>query len=89
MCIRDRYIRDKTASLEKKPYDEFQEIHKEGDRVRIKVIDDTCSMNYYIVKCGDVYGKVNKCYKYSLKRNQEVEATIYGIYGQRISFNVM
>ena len=83
------YIRDKTASLEKKPYDEFQEIHKEGDRVRIKVIDDTCSMNYYIVKCGDVYGKVNKCYKYSLKRNQEVEATIYGIYGQRISFNVM
>ena len=83
------YIQEGTVSLEKKPYDEFQEIHKKGDRVRIKVIDDVCSMNYYIVKCGDVYGKINKYYKYSLKRNQEVEATIYSIYGQSISFNVM
>ena len=49
-----------TVSLDKKVYEEFSSQHKEGDIVKIKVVDDSISDNYYIVKCGEVYGKVNK-----------------------------
>lgn len=83
------YIQDGAVSLDKWPYEKFFENHKTGEQVKIKVIDDICSMNYYIVKCGDVYGKVNKNYRYTLRRNQEVEATIYNIYRQSISFNII
>lgn len=77
-----------TVSLDKKVYEEFSSQHKEGDIVKIKVIDDSISDNYYIVKCGEVYGKVNKYYKYNLKLNQEVLAKIFKIYFDSVSFNI-
>jgi hypothetical protein len=58
------------------------------DIVKIKVVDDSISDNYYIVKCGEIYGKVNKYYKYNLKLNQEVLAKIFRIYFDSVSFNI-
>lgn len=82
-------IKNGMVYLDKNPYEKFSKTHKKGDTVNIKIVDDKPSKNYYVVKCGDIYGKVNKCYKYQLKRNQEIAATIYNLYEQWISFNVM
>lgn len=83
------FIQSCCVKLDSKPYSEFGKAYKEGDKVSIKVIDDICSEKYYIVKCGEVYGKVNKLRQYRLKRGQEIDATIFRISKQSISFNII
>lgn len=78
-----------TVSLDSKPYTEFENTHKPGDEVKIQVVDSSYSTQYHIVKCGDVYGKVQKSSSPKLARGQEVDATIYKVYKQTINFNII
>lgn len=77
-----------TVSLDQKPYIRFQEKYKVGEYVKVKVIDSTYSTKYYIVKCDNIYGKVQKSHSPKLSQGQEVDATIYNICKQTINFNI-
>lgn len=82
------YVNNYMVSLDIKPYNEFREKYKEGDNLTVTIIDDTYQ-DYYIVKYGDVYGKLNKYNRSHLKRNQDVKVYIYRVYLIGVTFNLV
>lgn len=71
------------------PYMDFKKKHKEGDTVDVMVVDASPRLTFYIVKCGEVFGKINKYYKYVLHKGQRVKVRIYRIYSKSVSFNII
>ena len=82
------YINNCMVSLDYKPYNEFRAKYKEGDKLTVTIVDDTCQ-DHYIVKYDDVYGKLNKYNNSHLKRNQNVKVYIYRIYSTGATFNLV
>lgn len=76
-----------TVKMNSKVYEEFSRLHKIGDVVTLRVIDDH-NTRYYIVSCGNVYGKVNKFYRLRLKINQTVQGRIFKVCNRWVNFSI-
>lgn len=76
-----------TVNINSKVYDEFNRLHKIGDVVTLRVIDDH-NPRYYIVSCGNVYGKVNKFHRLNLNINQTVKGRVFKVCNRWVNFSV-
>ena len=82
------YINEKKeATLDISEYKAFQEKYNEGDSIEVEIIDDE-DTKFYIVKAGNIYGKVMK-YRRNYKMNSVHKATIHRIYRNSVTFNVI
>jgi hypothetical protein len=77
-----------SLSLSKENYIKFKESHTEGDKVTIEVLLNDMSKNYYIVRCGDIYGKVVKMRRQFFQKGQALTAVIYRMSDTMVTFNV-
>lgn len=76
-----------TVNMNSKVYEEFSRLHRKGDVVSLLVIDDH-NPQYYIVRCGNVYGKVNKFHRLHLNINQKVQGRVFKVCNRWVNFSV-
>lgn len=84
------FIREGAVFLDINPYKNFNNEHKSGDIMNAVVVDNDPHHSYYIVKCGDVFGKIYHKGK-RLNLNEKVKVSIYKIDAnhQSIIFNLI
>lgn len=81
-------LKGQTASLNNKIYKDFADTHQVNENVEIEVIDDYVDLDFYIVRCDNIFGKVIKRKGVMLRKRQVTRATIYKMSDDYVTFNV-
>lgn len=78
---------DRKCLLDKWSYVKFQDFHKEGQKVIVKIINDE-NMKYFIVECEGVFGKVMRNFPLHVDVGKSYSGTIYRMFKKWAIFNL-